>query len=490
MRRGRSLIREASFNRRNTRLANAAVKSYILSLEGIMKKTVLALAILSLAFSANAQQPGPSQFVVNLDYARFNYDSTRCYLELYYGFYPQLVTTRTGPDGANEGFIRFDVELTRKVTGEKTVDEHFVIPVRSGDSTQLNTPNSLVSATGYAVEYGDYILLARAVDSLDQSRRDSIVLAIEVRTLPDTMCISDLELCSNITRGGEPGGPFFKNSLEVIPNPGLVFGAQGLPVVFSYAEIYNAVPGRNYKIMSSVIGANGVSIKESSRRKTYSSTNVVEAGTMNIAMIESGRYLYRLSVLDDSTGALYATREKIFYVHNPHIQPSLDTRVSAKAGELAGLGVSELSQEFKYAQYVSTDEERALFSQLSAEEGMREFMAKFWAEVEIGRQGHDPITRTDYLRRVSTANQRYRAFNREGWQTDRGRVYITYGEPDQVDRFPMQESAKPYEVWYFYQIENGVEFYFVDRTGFNEYILVNSTKRGELRDDQWQRYLQ
>jgi len=45
-------------------------------------------------------------------------------------------------------------------------------------------------------------------------------------------------------------------------------------------------------------------------------------------------------------------------------------------------------------------------------------------------------------------------------------------------------------VWYFYQIENGVEFYFVDRTGFNEYILVNSTKRGELRDDQWQRYLQ
>jgi len=304
------------------------------------------------------------------------------------------------------------------------------------------------------------------------------------------MCISDLELCSNITRGGESGGPFSKNSLEVVPNPGLVFGAQGLPVIFCYAEIYNAVPGRNYKIVSSIIGANGVTIKEASRRKTYSSTNVVEAGTMNITAIESGRYLYRLSALDDSTGALLAAREKIFYVHNPHIQPSLDTRVSAKAGELAGLGVAELSQEFKYAQYISTDEERALFAKLSAEEGMREFMAKFWAEIELGRQGRDPMTRTDYLRRVSAANQRYRAFNREGWQTDRGRVYIMYGEPDQVDRFPMQESSKPYEIWYFYQIENGVEFYFIDRTGFNEYILVNSTKRGELRDDQWQRYLQ
>jgi GWxTD domain-containing protein len=195
-------------------------------------------------------------------------------------------------------------------------------------------------------------------------------------------------------------------------------------------------------------------------------------------------------VYDDADSVLLATRDKIFYIHNPHVQPSFETRVSAKAGELAGLSAEELRQEFRYAQYLSTDQERSLFSQLTAEEGMREFLANFWAEIEAGRMGREPISRVDYLRRVATANQRYRAFNREGWQADRGRVYIMYGEPDQVDRFPMQESAKPYEIWYFYQIENGVEFVFVDRTGFNEYILVNSTKRGELRDDQWMRYLQ
>ena len=39
-------------------------------------------------------------------------------------------------------------------------------------------------------------------------------------------------------------------------------------------------------------------------------------------------------------------------------------------------------------------------------------------------------------------------------------------------------------------VENGVEFDFVDRSGFGEYQLVNSTKRGEMRDDDWQRYLQ
>ena len=454
-----------------------------------MKKILMAALSVSIAFSASAQESGMARFVMNLDYARFKYDSSQCYLELYYGFYPQLVTMQQAADASKEGYIRFDLELTKKSTGERALNEHFVIPVKL-DSSQSNPTHSLVSATGYALAHDEYILFARAMDSLDKSRTDSIRLGISLEWAPDSICLSDIELCSNITRAEQQGGLFYKNSLEVVPNPGLVFGALGLPVVFSYVEVYNADPGRSYRVVHSVIGGNGKVVKESSKQKTYSGVNVVEAGTMNITSIESGRYLYRLDVFDDVDSVLLATRDKIFYIHNPHIQASFDTRVSAKAGELAGLSAEELSQEFRYAQYLSTDQERALFSQLSAVEGMREFLANFWAEIEAGRPGREPISRVDYLRRVSTANQRYRAFNREGWQTDRGRAYILYGEPDQVDRFPMQESAKPYEIWYFYQIENGVEFVFVDRTGFNEYTLVNSTKRGELRDDQWQRYLQ
>jgi GWxTD domain-containing protein len=455
-----------------------------------MKKTLTAALLMCLVSSASAQQPVSTRFVMDLDYARFKYDSSQCYLELYYGFYPQLVTMRQEANGAREGFIRFDVELTHKATGETALSEHFVVPVSTIDTSVAASSMSLVSATGYALDHGGYILFARALDSLNQSRRDSIVLDIELEPPADSISLSDLELCSNITRSDETSSLFHKNSLEVVPNPALVFGALGMPVVFSYAEIYNAQPGQTYTLKSSVINGSGATVKESSRPKTYSSVNVVEAGTMNIASLESGRYSFRLEILDETGETLLAERQKIFYIYNPHIQPSLDTRVSAKASELAGLGTEELSREFRYAQYVSTDQVRSLFEKLTAEEGMREFLATMWAGVEAGRMGREPITRVDYLRRVSTANQRYRAFNREGWQTDRGRAYIMYGEPDQVDRYPMQESSKPYEIWHFYQIENGVEFVFVDRTGFNEYILVHSTKRGELRDETWARYLQ
>jgi len=81
------------------------------------------------------------------------------------------------------------------------------------------------------------------------------------------------------------------------------------------------------------------------------------------------------------------------------------------------------------------------------------------------------------------------SIGREGWEIDRGRVYILHGEPDEIERMPSSEDRKPYEIWHFYQIENGVQFIFVDRSGFGDYLLVHSTKRGELQDPTWERYL-
>jgi hypothetical protein len=78
---------------------------------------------------------------------------------------------------------------------------------------------------------------------------------------------------------------------------------------------------------------------------------------------------------------------------------------------------------------------------------------------------------------------------RNGWHTDRGRIYILYGEPDEVERFPNSDNVKPYEIWHYHQIESGVMFIFVDRTGSEDYTLVHSTKRGEVQDSNWEQYL-
>ena len=76
---------------------------------------------------------------------------------------------------------------------------------------------------------------------------------------------------------------------------------------------------------------------------------------------------------------------------------------------------------------------------------------------------------------------------KEGWKTDRGRVYLIYGGPDEIERFPNEIETRPYEIWHYESVEGGVIFVFADITGFGSYQLVHSTKRGELRDDSWVR---
>ena len=124
--------------------------------------------------------------------------------------------------------------------------------------------------------------------------------------------------------------------------------------------------------------------------------------------------------------------------------------------------------------------------QLKFPEAKRKFLQDFWARTEAGSGFGPSPMRSEFLRRVSLANERYSRLRKEGWRTDRGRVLIVYGEPDQIQRYPSEVQSKPYQIWLYFQIEGGVEFVFVDKTGFGDYELVHSTKRGELRDDDWQ----
>jgi GWxTD domain-containing protein len=181
--------------------------------------------------------------------------------------------------------------------------------------------------------------------------------------------------------------------------------------------------------------------------------------------------------------------KKYFYINNPHVKLASSSS-SMKTVEFLGMNADELGNEFRVAKYLATDQEIKTFSKVTNAEGRREFLAKFWYDIENGQNRQTGLTRAIYLDRVLTSNQRYHALGKEGWQTDRGRVYLLYSEPDEVQRFPSSNNGKPYEIWNYNQIESGVIFVFIDQTGFGDYRLVHSTKRGELQDESWQQHLQ
>lgn len=451
-------------------------------------RIVILIALLLGVLNDLATQTQPTSFVLNVDYARFQNDQQTAYLEIYYGFYPRLITLEQR-NGVFRGGVILQMNLLKANTNEVFKQERSLLPILVADTSSNAFRSTIITQAGYMLPFGDYRLHVIAIDSLAPTRRDSIELPISLKNFGTAPVMSDIELCSEIKSSEDKGNAFYKNSLEVIPNATLVFGVTASPVLFHYLELYHLDPLKQYLLKTQILDAAKKVVREATKPRKFGVKNAVDVGTVNVTSIASGKYRLVIFLVDESGQAVGAT-EKTFYVYNPHIQAASVSVAALKASELAGLSSDELAAEFRKAQYVATDEDIKTFAKLANEEGRREFLSNFWAEVEKAKPGKNAITRMDYLRRVAIASQRYGNQTREGWKTDRGRVYILYGDPDEIERISSQNNAKPHEIWHYYQIESGVLFVFVDRTGFGDYLLVHSTRRGELRDDTWQRFLQ
>lgn len=75
----------------------------------------------------------------------------------------------------------------------------------------------------------------------------------------------------------------------------------------------------------------------------------------------------------------------------------------------------------------------------------------------------------DFVERYNYSNNNFSGY-KKGYKTDFGRIYITYGKPDEIERHPFEIDSKPYEVWYYYS--QNYTFTFMDQHGYGEYILV------------------
>lgn len=79
--------------------------------------------------------------------------------------------------------------------------------------------------------------------------------------------------------------------------------------------------------------------------------------------------------------------------------------------------------------------------------------AAFWKQTDTNPSTQENEALRDYFKRIATANQRYREAEVPGWLTDRGKVYITLGEPDQAgQQFGQSSTARSRaEIWVYTQ---------------------------------------
>ncbi|MBI87114.1 MAG: hypothetical protein CMG63_03430 [Candidatus Marinimicrobia bacterium] len=85
----------------------------------------------------------------------------------------------------------------------------------------------------------------------------------------------------------------------------------------------------------------------------------------------------------------------------------------------------------------------------------------------------------EYYRRVSYSNENFDGW-KDGWETDRGMIYILFGPPDKVDRTnPSMANSTLYQVWSYYKINK--QFVFKDQNGFGDFRLESPMNGFGLR---------
>jgi GWxTD domain-containing protein len=86
-------------------------------------------------------------------------------------------------------------------------------------------------------------------------------------------------------------------------------------------------------------------------------------------------------------------------------------------------------------QWIITEEEREAFKLLTNDEEREKFVEGFWYRRDPTPDTVENEFRDQYYQRVMYANERFSS-GIPGWKTDRGRIYILYGPPDEVESHP------------------------------------------------------
>jgi len=82
--------------------------------------------------------------------------------------------------------------------------------------------------------------------------------------------------------------------------------------------------------------------------------------------------------------------------------------------------------------YIITDEERAAFRRLQTDEEREQFIENFWLRRDPTPDTVENEFKEEHYRRIAYANEHFPS-GIPGWKTDRGRIYIVYGPPDEID---------------------------------------------------------
>lgn len=127
---------------------------------------------------------------------------------------------------------------------------------------------------------------------------------------------------------------------------------------------------------------------------------------------------------------------------------------------------------FPAAHWLMSKPEREIYAHLADDAARAEFIRDFWEKRDPTPGTPENEFRDDFLRRAEFAERWFREpGSAGGWESDRGRILLTLGFPDERQQLPMLDRprARAAEVWTYAALMLRIEF--IDRDGLGRFRL-------------------
>ena len=453
-----------------------------------MKKILFTLFLLGFFVSIFAQK-----LSVLIDYKSYCTSTAKPYLEISSLVNGKTVHYAFKDQNKFEAEVRITIQAFQ---GDSLINKlDYILSSELFDDSIASTKPDFGNIQNIQLPNGEY-LLQFSVQDINSTEKPIYYTDVAVMYYPqEEVSISDISLYKNI--GIDPKGDLFdKYGLALVP---LFYGyvPEAMYTLPFSCEIYNT---DKWTENEQIIIKSYITCFENNTMpypEAFYVTNektkpvVVTFGEISVFNLPSGNYNLVVDVLSKDS-LLLATNSYFFQRSNPRITLNVEDFDMVHVENTFVDQIKDSAQLLEYVRFlypISSPVERDFYifrMSLIPVESLQKFFYAFWVK-------RDPINPekawTTYLEKIKSVNREFGDKIKQGYRTDRGRVYLQYGAPNSVVESPYDSHSYPYEIWHYYYCvdQSNVKFIFWNRDLVsNDYELLHSDKRGEIQDPFWQ----
>lgn len=388
------------------------------------------------------------------------------------------------------GFASFRLDVTVADQGGTVLTHGGGTQRVDWSALQVSGSASVEPLSGMALAPGTYTIRVSVRDSASGRTQTAETAVVAFAARP---AASDLLLAYGIRRG-QPGdtlpaaGEVRKGELFIATSPDVRLSPTHAALAY-YCEVYHdsavTLPWH-----LQVVTPDGRALLSTPASQTaLGAGGGVLTGSLDLTGLPPG--MYRLMLLAGA-GKDTVSRGGAFRMGGFEAEQHVATATQAAnepSDPFARLSETQMDTLEAPLVLLAAGSELKVYGSLTVE-GKRRFLRDFWRKRDPSPDTPANEQMAAFYKRIGDANERYReggAAEIPGWRTDRGRIFILYGPPDELLRRPQSGTSYPWEYWKF--TKGRVLYYlFLDRTRLGNYSLVYSTDRRETTLPNWQDY--